>query len=74
MADLSAQFVNPYDAFSTLQPENTSPESVSTAAPTWKFEYGAWARLSALRATVSSISRCSGVSDAEDIVVAPVTT
>jgi len=37
----SAQSDNPYDAFSTLQPENTFPPFVSTAAPTRNLEYGA---------------------------------
>jgi hypothetical protein len=36
MATLSAHIVNPYDAFSTLQPENISPLSLNTAAPTGK--------------------------------------
>jgi hypothetical protein len=33
-ADRSAQIVNPYDEFSTLHPEITSPVAVNTAAPT----------------------------------------
>ena len=32
-----------YAAFSTLQPENTRPLAVRTAAPTRNREYGAWA-------------------------------
>lgn len=32
----SAQFVSPYDAFSTLHPENILSEAVRTAAPTAK--------------------------------------
>ena len=39
----SAHKARPYDAFSTLQPTTTRPSSTSPAAPTWKFEYGAYA-------------------------------
>ena len=37
-ATLSAQIVNPYDAFSMLQPTWIVPDSVKTAAPTRKLE------------------------------------
>jgi len=38
MAVLSAQFVIPYEAFSTLHPEKISPPVVRIAAPTRNFE------------------------------------
>lgn len=41
IATRSAQIVMPYDAFSTLQPTNTSPSSAIRAAPTAKWLYGA---------------------------------
>lgn len=40
-ATRSAQQVTENDEFSTLQPWNTRPSSVSKAAPTWYPEYGA---------------------------------
>ncbi|GAG72392.1 unnamed protein product, partial [marine sediment metagenome] len=43
IATLSAQIVKPYDEFSTLQPLYTFPDLVNKAAPTLKFEYGAYA-------------------------------
>src|SRR5439155_24190226 len=43
MAMRSAQTVRPYVAFSTLQPPKILPEVARSAAPTRKFEYGAWA-------------------------------
>ena len=42
-ATSSAQTEAGYDAFSMLHPEYTFPESVIKAAPTLKFEYGAYA-------------------------------
>src|SRR5215469_610542 len=57
IAVLSAQLVMPYDAFSTLQPAKIFPLVRRTAAPTWKFEYGAWAFFITLLATCSSFSR-----------------
>src|SRR5215469_5129985 len=57
IAVLSAQLVMPYDAFSTLQPAKIFPFVRRTAAPTWKFEYGAWAFFITLLATCSSFSR-----------------
>src|SRR5580704_4760101 len=39
----SAQFVIPYEAFSTLQPEKIFPFKSRMAAPTRNFEYGACA-------------------------------
>ena len=36
----SAQIANPYEAFSTLHPENISPSLVRIEAPTLNFEYG----------------------------------
>ena len=42
-ATRSAQIVRPYEACSTLQPLMISPDSVSKAAPTRNFEYGACA-------------------------------
>src|SRR5207237_108292 len=42
-ATLSAQSASPYAAFSTLHPETISPVEASTAAPTRKREYGAYA-------------------------------
>src|SRR5581483_3942111 len=56
MAVRSAQLVSPYDAFSTLQPAMISPVLVSTAAPTWKLEYGAYACFVAARAAFNSCS------------------
>src|SRR5229473_2969661 len=43
MAMRSAQTVRPYVAFSTLHPPKIRPEVRRSAAPTRKFEYGAWA-------------------------------
>src|SRR4029077_4428999 len=43
MAVRSAQQVRPRVAFSTLQPVKTRPDLARRAAPTRKFEYGAWA-------------------------------
>ena len=42
-ATSSAQTVAGYDAFSILQPVYIFPESVISAAPTLKFDYGAYA-------------------------------
>src|SRR5262249_18376808 len=50
----SAHSVSPYDAFSTLQPVSIRPSSVRPAAPTWKFEYGAYAWPAASRAAARS--------------------
>jgi hypothetical protein len=60
MAVLSAQFVIPYEAFSTLQPEKISPLVVKIAAPTRKFEYGAWAFFMTFRADCNNCSRAFG--------------
>jgi hypothetical protein len=57
MALRSAQIVSPYDAFSTLHPVKMRPSSSSTAAPTWNFEYGAYAHFIAARARFSNVSR-----------------
>src|SRR5512140_3331985 len=43
-APRSAQIVAPYEADSTLHPATIRPLPHSTAAPTWKDEYGARAR------------------------------
>ena len=40
----SAHSTTPYAAFSTLQPTSTRPSSATPAAPTGKWEYGAYAR------------------------------
>src|ERR1700693_341866 len=54
IATRSAQMVSPYVAFSTLQPEKILPEVLRKAAPTRKFEYGAWAfSLACLAASIS---------------------
>src|SRR6476661_3981719 len=52
----SAQIAAPYDAFSTLQPVMIDPSLPSSAAPTWKCEYGAYARPIALSAAARSFS------------------
>jgi hypothetical protein len=57
IAVLSAQFVIPYEAFSTLHPEKISPSVVKIAAPTRNFEYGAWAFFMTLRAVRNNCSR-----------------
>src|SRR2546423_109674 len=49
-ARVSAQIASPYAEFSMLQPVITSPLLVRSAAPTRKFEYGAYALSSARRA------------------------
>src|ERR1700719_91307 len=56
MAVRSAQHVKPSVAFSTLQPENTRPDFARSAAPTRKFEYGAWAFSRACLAAVINAS------------------
>src|ERR1700733_5008694 len=53
----SAQFVIPYEAFSTLQPVKILPLVSRMAAPTRKFEYGAWAFFITLVAARSSFFR-----------------
>jgi len=55
----SAQFVIPYDAFSTLQPAKILPLEVSIAAPTRNLEYGACAFFMAFFAEPSSRSLVS---------------
>src|SRR5579864_6379895 len=61
MATRSAHSVNPYVAFSTLQPLNILPDLARTAAPTRKLEYGAWACSRAVLAAAISES-CSLIS------------
>jgi len=39
----SAHIASPYEAFSTLQPENMVPSSHRSAAPTLKLLYGTYA-------------------------------
>lgn len=59
MAVRSAQIVSPYEAFSTLQPQNSLPSGVRSAAPTRKCEYGAKARSRADNAaSTNSRSAC----------------
>lgn len=50
IAVLSAQFVAPNDAFSTLHPVYILPSSNKAAAPTLKFEYGQYANSLASKA------------------------
>jgi len=60
----SAHKVSPYDAFSTLHPEMMRPSSMSAAAPTRNFEYGAYECCCAARAAVRSVCQsigCAGV-------------
>src|SRR5215472_18089519 len=56
IATRSAQTVNPYVAFSTLQPPKILPEEARSAAPTRKFEYGACAFSRACFAAEISLS------------------
>src|SRR5271156_5979970 len=53
----SAQFVIPYEEFSTLQPAKTRPFEVRMAAPTRNWEKGAYAFFMTLRAARSRRSR-----------------
>src|SRR4051812_16284548 len=46
-ARVSAQIASPYAEFSMLQPVTSCPSRVRRAAPTRKFEYGAYALSSA---------------------------
>src|SRR5579872_660910 len=57
MAVRSAQLVIPYEAFSTLQPLKICPLVRRMAAPTRKFEYGAWAFFMTFLAVCSSFAR-----------------
>ena len=68
-ATRSAQSVRPYEAFSTLQPVWMRLAESSSAAPTWKWENGAWAFRRALSAASTSgsimwgrLPACSGLS------------
>src|SRR5512140_828253 len=57
-APRSAQIVAPYEADSTLHPATIRPLPHSTAAPTWKDEYGARARDCAVSAASSMAANC----------------
>src|SRR5579885_1008314 len=63
-ATRSAHSVSPKVAFSILHPVNTRPFSSSSAAPTLKFENGAWAFSRARMA--SSASRLLMLSEPRD--------
>jgi hypothetical protein len=54
----SAHTVKPYDAFSTLQAENTVPDAVMTAAPTGNRLYGLYECRQAAWAASISTSNC----------------
>ena len=54
MAVLSAQLVAPKDEFSILQPINTCPSVLKSAAPTAKCEYGEYEFSSASLALATS--------------------
>src|SRR6266851_1258701 len=57
----SAQIVWPNDAFSTLQPANTRPSDVRTAAPTGNRLYGQYALTLAWCAAVASSCHSASV-------------
>ena len=53
----SAHIVKPYELFSTLHPKNISPSVANNAAPTVKFENGAYAFVAHSLASRSSSSK-----------------